>query len=95
MEIAFDLRTEGEALPDAFLDPYELEMMFDSARQSIRAGLERKIGDMTCAEHGHAPKFLIAGRYDHASEQMDIQYHVDTCCRLFLLDVMRMLNRQN
>lgn len=95
MEIAFDLRTEGDALPDAFLDPYELEMMFDSARQSIRAGLERKIGDMTCAEHGQTPKFLIAGRYDQASEQMDIQYHIDTCCQLFLLDVMRMLNRQN
>lgn len=94
MEITFDLRTEGEAPPDAFLNPYELEMMFDSTRQSIRAGLERKLADRVCAEHGQPPKFLISGRYDHASEQMDIQYHIDTCCRLFLLDVMRMLNRQ-
>lgn len=29
MEITFDLRAEGEALPDAFLGAAELEMMLD------------------------------------------------------------------
>lgn len=93
MEITFDLRAEGEALPDAFLGAAELEMMLDHTRCSIGAGLERKLGDAVCAQHGQAPKFLIAGRYDHESEQMDIHYHIDACCQLFLLDVMRMLNR--
>ena len=93
MEITFDLRTEGEERPDAFLDAGELEMMFHHTRRSIGAGLKRKLGDAVCAEHGQAPKFLIAGLYDHETEQMDIHYHIDTCCQLFLLDVMRTLNR--
>lgn len=93
MEIAFDLRTEGEALPGAFLDAAELEMMLDHTRRSISAGLKRKLRDAVCAKHGQAPNFLITGRYDHESEQMDVHYRVDACCQLFLLDVMRMLNR--
>ncbi len=92
MEIEFDLRTEGEELPDAFLDSYELELMFDGTRHSIRSGLERKLAGVTCDEHGAAPKFKITGIYNNADEQMDIHYHVDTCCQIFLVRVMRIIN---
>ena len=94
MEIEFDLRTEGEELPDAFLDPYELEMMFDNTRRSISSGLERKLGGVVCDEHHEAPKFKITGVYDNEIEQMDIHYHVDTCCQMFLVRVMRILNQR-
>lgn len=93
MKIEFDLRTEGEELPDAFLDRFELEMMFDSTRHSIRAGLERKLGDVICDEHHAPPKFKITGVYNNEDEQMDIHYHVDTCCQMFLVRVMRILNQ--
>lgn len=94
MDIEFDLRTEGEELPDAFLDSYELELMFDSTRQSIRAGLERKLSDVVCDEHHDAPKFKITGVYSNTDEQMDIHYHVDTCCQMFLVRVMKILNQR-
>lgn len=94
MEIAFDFQTEGDELPDAFLDSYELEMMFDNTRRSISNGLEHKLGDVVCGEHGDAAKFKITGVYDNETEQMDIQYHVDTCCQMFLVRVMRILNQQ-
>ncbi|MYE27500.1 MAG: hypothetical protein F4X87_09890 [Chloroflexi bacterium] len=94
LEIDFDLRVEGEALADPFLDRYELELMFEGARQSIGAGLKRKFADVVCAEHGEAPHFTISGVYDNAIEEMDIQYHVDTCCQRFLLRVMQILNQR-
>ncbi|MCY3798064.1 MAG: hypothetical protein OXG23_07060 [Chloroflexi bacterium] len=94
LEIDFDLRVEGEALADPFLDRYELELMFEGARQSIGAGLKRKFADVVCAEHGEAPRFTISGVYDNAIEEMDIQYHVDTCCQRFLLRVMQILNQR-
>lgn len=94
MKIQFDLRSEGEALAEAFLDEAELEQMFESTRRSIGAGLRRKFRDILCAEHQQAPRFLISGVYDKEKEEMDIQYHVDTCCRHFLLRVMRILNQQ-
>ena len=95
MEIQFDLRTEGEALPEAFLDATELEQMFESTRRSIGDGLRRKFRDVACAEHGQAPAFQISGVYDNKKEELDIQYHVDTCCRYFLLRVMQILNQQS
>ena len=58
--------------------------MFDSTRQSIGRGLRRKFADIVCAEHAEAPKFKISGVYDNSIEEMDIQYHVDTCCQRFL-----------
>ena len=94
LTIDFDLRTEGVAQPDAFLDSYELELMFDGTRRSIGAGLERKFRDVVCGEHGEAPKFVVTGIYDRETEEMDIQYHVDTCCQYFLLRVMQLLNQR-
>lgn len=92
MEIKFDLRTEGEALPDAYLDAAELRLMFESTRRSIGDGLRRKFRDVVCDEHVQAPNFRICGVYDREAEEMDIQYHVDTCCQLFLMRVMQILN---
>ncbi len=95
LQIDFDLRGDGDALPDAFLDARELDMMFDSTRRSIDAGLRRKFRDEICSEHNKAPRFKISGVYDNESELMDIQYHVDTCCQRFLLRVMQILNQRN
>ena len=94
MEIKFDLRTEGDALPDAYLDSAELALMFESTRRSIGDGLQRKFRDVLCEEHGQAPKFRISGVFDRGIEDMDVQYHVDTCCQVFLLRVMQILNRR-
>ena len=92
LEIIFDFDTEGNAHEDAFLDPYELEMLFEQTKGSIQAGLERKLADVTCDEHGKEPRITITGRYDHETEQMDLNYHIDTCCQLFLVRVVKLLN---
>ena len=94
LNIEFDLRVDGEAPAEPFLDRYELEQMFDSTRQSIGRGLRRKFADIVCAEHAKAPKFKISGVYDNSIEEMDIQYHVDTCCQRFLMRVMQILNQR-
>ncbi len=94
LNIEFDLRVDGEAQADPFLDGYELEQMFASTRQSIGGGLRRKFAGIVCAEHAVAPRFKISGVYDNSLEEMDIQYHVDTCCQGFLMRVMRILNQR-
>ena len=94
LAIEFDLRVEGEESPAAFLDSYELDMLFESARRSIGAGLRRKFANSVCQEHGQAPRFTIHGVYDNALEEMDIRYHVDVCCQAFLLRVMQTLNQR-
>ncbi len=94
LQIEFDLRAEGDELPDAFLDSTELELMFAGTRRSTGDSLRRKFAAVVCGEHGSAPKFIIGGVYDRATEQMDLRYHVDTCCQYFLLRVMHILNQR-
>lgn len=94
LKIEFDFRSEGEALPDAFLDDYELQLMFDTTRRSLGDGLERNFRDVVCGEHNEAPTFKVTGIYDRNKEEMDVQYHVDTCCHYFLLRVMQRLNQR-
>ena len=94
LEIQFNLHVDGDELPDAFLDAQELELMFENTRRSLGAGLRRKFRDVTCDEHSVAPKFTITGVYDNNKEEMDIRYHVDTCCQPFLLRVMAILNQR-
>ncbi|MCY3575435.1 MAG: hypothetical protein OXG92_01960 [Chloroflexi bacterium] len=94
LQIEFELRAEGDELPDAFLDASELEMMFAGTRTSLGDSLRRKFAAVKCGEHGSPPKFTISGAYDRATEQMDLQYHVDTCCQAFLLRVMQILNQR-
>lgn len=94
MKIEFDFRIEGDEQPDAFLDDRELQLMFDTTRLSLGDGLERKFRDVVCGEHAQAPQFQVTGRYDRQLEEMDIHYHVDTCCQFFLLRVMQILNQR-
>ncbi|MCY4147426.1 MAG: hypothetical protein OXE95_08950 [Chloroflexi bacterium] len=93
-QIEFDLRVAGDEMPDAFLDATELELMFAGTRRATGDSLRRKFAAVTCGEHGGAPKFTISGVYDRATEQMDLQYHVDACCQAFLLRVMQILNQR-
>lgn len=94
LRIDFDFRIEGEASAGAFLHDQEIRLMFDSARKSLGDGLQGRFRNLVCGEHGEAPSFTVSGVYDRASEDMDIQYHVDTCCQFFLLRVMRELNQR-
>ena len=92
--IEFDFHIEGDELPAAFLDGRELELMFDNTRQSLGAGLQRKFRDVVCGEHAEAPRFKVSGTYDRQLEELDIHYHVDTCCQFFLLRVMQIMNQR-
>ncbi|GAB1420320.1 hypothetical protein MASR2M15_04110 [Anaerolineales bacterium] len=94
MKIDFDFETDGFLQEDPFLDPYEQEMLFDNTRRSITAMLERKFAGVRCDVHQEEAKFLITGVYDNDSEQMELSYHVDTCCQPFLLRVMQILNQR-
>lgn len=92
LEITYDFDIDGILHEDPFLDRYQIQWMFDQTRQSIETTLQRKLAGVVCEEHGEAPKVLITGRYDAEAEQLDVQYNLDTCCKLFLVRVVKTLN---
>ena len=93
--IQYEFDVDGTLHDDPFLSPYEISLMFDQTKQSLGRALERKLGDITCEEHGEGPTITISGRYDAEREEMDINYHVDTCCQMFMVRVIKTLNSVN
>jgi hypothetical protein len=76
---------------DEVTDEYLAEMLEHTGAQ-IRRQVERQIGEMRCEEHGGQPKVTVTGMYSTDSDQMELSYHVDTCCQMLLLRAVQALN---
>ncbi|MFW5696369.1 MAG: hypothetical protein ACOCXR_01145 [Phototrophicaceae bacterium] len=95
LEVSFDIQAGGsDEAPDAWLDPYETQMMLDTTRAQIEAHVRQALTGMTCATHNESPRVLITGVYDAETEQLDISYDVDTCCKPFLAQCIAALNQR-
>lgn len=93
MNVEFHLQTTGEAASDPYLDMADVEQLFYATRADLYRALERKLAGVRCAEHDAEPLVRVTVTYDHAIEQMDISYNVETCCSPFLLRVVQILHR--
>jgi hypothetical protein len=76
---------------DEVTDEYLAEMLEHTSAQ-IRRQVERQVGEMRCEEHGSQPKVTVTGSYTTDTEQMELNYHVDTCCQMLLLRTVQALN---
>jgi hypothetical protein len=94
-EIRFDFDIEGALQEDPYLDRFQLDYLFEQTRRSMASDLERKLAGIRCEEHDREPVITITGRYDGEQEEMDIQYHIDTCCQMFMVRVVRTINNVN
>ena len=72
-------------------DEYLAEMLEHTSAQ-IRRQVERQIGEMRCEEHGGQPKVTVTGMYSTDADQMELSYHVDSCCQMLLLRAVQALN---
>ncbi len=93
VEIEFEFRVvDDDATLDPYLDEYEIELMFENTSRQIAQHIEKKLGNLRCAEHGEPPRVTITGEYSNLTEQLEIQYHIDGCCNLFVLEAIQALN---
>jgi hypothetical protein len=76
---------------DEVTDEYLAEMLEHTSAQ-IRRQVERQVGEMRCGEHGSQPKVTVTGSYTTDTDQMELNYHVDTCCQMLLLRTVQALN---
>ncbi|MEM9950874.1 MAG: hypothetical protein AAF846_04695 [Chloroflexota bacterium] len=94
-KVVYDFDIDGALQADPYLDQYTIHYMFQQTKESIGKGIARKLDGMTCDEHHEEPTITITGRYSGSAEQMDIDYNIDTCCKLFLVRVVKALNSVN
>lgn len=94
VQIKFDFVAEGDEQEQAFLDPYELNLMFSQTKQALEKDISRALEGVICTTHDQEPSVIVTGRYNRELEEMEISYHIDTCCKIFLLQVIQRLNHQ-
>jgi len=96
INVNFDIQmtADVDANEDAWLDPYETQMMLDHTRAQIDAHIQRALGTMHCDTHSEPPRVTVNGRYDTEQEELDISYDVQTCCKPFLAQCIAALNRR-
>ncbi len=94
IDVAFNIRTTGDAsAEDRLLDDYELRQMLDHTRSQINQHVQDALAGMRCPEHDQPPRVTITGTYNTETDQLDVSYNVDTCCKLFLMQAIAALNR--
>jgi hypothetical protein len=94
IDVEFNIRVDdSEAAPDRLMDDYELAMMLQHTKAQITKQVQDSLGEMRCAEHDQAPRVIVSGAYSTESEQLELQYNIDTCCKRFLMEAVHALNR--
>lgn len=92
-DITVRFEVDGEAMALEQIDEQlELAELFDHTEAQIKTQVTRQVGDLRCGEHGQPPHVIVTAQYTSDSEQMELSYHVDTCCKPFLLRVVQALN---
>jgi hypothetical protein len=76
---------------DEVEDEYLAEMLEHTAAM-VEQDVARKLAEAACPEHGNLPRVTVTGTYDTAAEQMELSYHVDSCCQMGLLRAVSALN---
>lgn len=93
IEIEFNIRVDRDNPQDApWLDESEMAMMLDYTKQQIRQHVQNTLGDLRCEEHGGAPRVIVSGAYSLETEQLELSYHIDTCCPMLLMRAVAALN---
>ncbi|MDX1993902.1 MAG: hypothetical protein SF029_16060 [bacterium] len=94
IEVEFNIRVDdAESLPDRLMDDYELAIMLEQTKAQITKQVQASLGELRCAEHDQPPRVIVSGAYSTESEQLELQYNIDTCCKRFLMEAVHALNR--
>lgn len=92
IDVTVKFQVDGQqTTPELVEDEYLAEMLQYTSEQ-IRQDVERKLAENRCPEHNSPPRVTVTGIYDTAAEQMELSYHVDSCCQMGLLRAVQALN---
>lgn len=94
IEVTFEIEIDRSGAPETpLLDGYDLSMLLDHTKDQINRHIQQSLDSLWCEEHHKQARVCVAGTYSMDTEQLDISYHVDTCCKQFLLKAVAALNR--
>ncbi len=77
--------------PQDLTDEYLTELLEHTGEQAARH-VHQRLDSMTCEAHQQQPRVMVTARYFRDTEQMELSYHVDSCCQMLLLRAVKALN---
>jgi hypothetical protein len=92
INVKFQMDGQDIAPHDLSDDQYELAEMLEHTSAQIRQHVERQLEAVRCPQHGSAPRVIVTGVYSGDTEQMELSYHVDSCCPQLLVRAVHALN---
>lgn len=95
IEVEIDIVVDdtGDSSANPLLDEYEIAMMLEHTKAQLSHHVQQSLGDLRCEAHGQQAKVRVTGSYSLETEQIDVSYNVDTCCKPFLMQAVMALNR--
>lgn len=95
IEVEFDIVLDDTGDPSGapWLDQFEIAQMLEHTKSQINQHVQNSLGDLRCEQHHQQAKVRVTGSYSLETEQLDVSYHVDTCCKPFLMQAVMALNR--
>jgi hypothetical protein len=92
IDVTINFEVDGQPVTLAEIEDDYLAEMLEHTGEQIRRDVERKLESAFCPEHNQPPRVTVTGQYDTAAEQMELSYHVDSCCQMGLLRAVSALN---
>lgn len=94
IQITFNIAIDSSEMTDSPLfDEFERGQMLDHTKAQIVQFVQTQLGALRCPSHDQQPSVRVGGAYDSDTEQLDFQYHIDTCCQMFLMRAITALNQ--
>jgi hypothetical protein len=78
---------------EGWLDSYERDVLIEQTKNQLIGHIQNALKDLTCDTHQKPPQVTINGVYDVETEELNVEYDVQTCCQLFLMQCVARLNR--
>ncbi|MCB9452285.1 MAG: hypothetical protein H6672_12660 [Anaerolineaceae bacterium] len=93
--VEIDIQYEIDDQPvnvDELEEDYELTETLLHTGEQIRQQVTHKLVDVHCDEHDRDPRVVVTATYSRETGQMELSYHLDTCCQMLLLRAVQALN---
>jgi hypothetical protein len=88
--IAFEV--DDVPIEDSALTDSDLGAMLSYTGEQLKAEIGHKVQHLRCPEHDAAPQVTVTAQYSTDTDQMELHYHVDSCCQMLLLRTVQALN---
>lgn len=92
IDVDIKFQIDGQDIAPDLIDDEYLSDMLEHTGEQARNHVHERLDDLRCPEHGTSPRVIVTAQYENDTEQMELNYHVDSCCSQLLLLAVQRLN---